>query len=144
MFSVKNKPKNTRPVVITSVSFEHVSPKESRRVDLYRTISGSHTGQEQDPSKWIKIASMKVPRQKFHYSDFILDTPITLQAGETVGLYIKAGENIILVNKQKKKTKLFDERVALAYGAAIMNEVFGTIAGKYTMNGVVTYSTALA
>ncbi|KAL7527967.1 hypothetical protein ACHAXR_004386, partial [Thalassiosira sp. AJA248-18] len=64
MLDITNKNQSTTAnsdIIITGLSFEHIAPKKHRIVDLYRT-AGSYTGREQDPEKWIKIASLKAPR----------------------------------------------------------------------------------
>ena len=142
MFSVKNKGRSSRGnVVITGVSFEHIAPKQSRIVELYRTVSGSYTGKEQDPAQWIKIASIKAPRLKFHYEEFVLDNPIILPKGETVGFYIKAEEKILVVSKNKRQngTPSQDGNVNLHCGSAIMNDRNPYMG--YSWNGLLSYST---
>lgn len=141
MFSVKNKIHgDAREVVITAISFEHLAATQSKIVELYRTVSGSHSGNEQDSSQWIKIESVKAPRRDFAFTDFVLGAPITLAKGEAVGFYIKTQENILLVGKDRQGIgETTADNVKLSYGCAVTDGMFGTITPQFYWNGAVTY-----
>jgi len=151
MFSVKNKNEQAlspRDIVITGVSFEHLSPKRHRGVKLYRTNGGSYTEAIGNPEsdQWFKISSEKVPKRNSHSEEFVLDTPVVLTAGETVVFYVKTEESILLVGKndhQQNVKSLTDDdgRLQLSYGSAIMRGSSGNVFEGYSWNGAVTYST---
>jgi len=143
MFSVKNrKLANTRDIIISRISFEHIAPKENRHVHLYLTSDFYHD-KVRDSKQWQKLASLKVPKKEFHYSEFVLDTPITLAKGAGVSFYVQAEENILLVAKSgdvESSTKN-DGRVRLIYGSSIASGSFGAALKGYSWNGEVSYST---
>lgn len=145
MFSVKHTYRTDRKIVINGLNFEHLSPKNDRKVHLYMTTTkGSHEGRESDSTQWTKVATVKVPKEKFHFMNIVLKTPITLTTGETVGFYITTTENILLVGKNLRKNDdpTDDNRVQLFCGSAIMNGKFGDPTNGYSWNGEVDYSTA--
>ena len=71
----------------------------------------------------------------------MLDNPIILPKGETVGFYIKAEEKILVVSKNKRQngTPSQDGNVNLHCGSAIMNDRNPYMG--YSWNGLLSYST---
>ena len=84
-----------------------------------------------------------MPRREFHFEEISLDTPIILSSEESVGLYLKTEENILLVGKNLQKNngpRTDDNEVQLVYGSVIMNYGIGTVMNGYSWNGAVAYS----
>jgi len=133
-FSVKNDIRsNSREVVITRISFEHLAPTRQKVVKLY-------SRKEEDPWQWVETASVKAPRRDFIFTEFVLETPITLAKGEAVGFYIKTQENILLVGKDSQRTReTYPADVQLSYGSALSNGLFGAVSEGFVWNGEVTY-----
>ena len=142
MFNVRNSNAAISEISITSISFEHLAAQQQRSVDLYRTIKSSYSGNEQSPSKWVKIASTDVPLKNFNTMEYFLDQPITLARGEIVAFYIKADENILLVRQKQEDEIPTANNVQLLYGSSIMNGGFGIPVSGYSWNGAVTFTAA--
>lgn len=142
MFNVRNANAATSEISITSISFEHLAAQQQRSVDLYRTFKNSYSGNEQNPSKWVKIATTDVPLKNFNTIEYVLDQPITLARGEMVAFYIKAEENILLVRQKLEDENPTANNVQLLYGSSIMNGSFGIPVSGYSWNGAVTFTSA--
>ena len=140
MFNVRNTNAAISEISITRISFEHLAPQQQRAVDLYRIIGSSYTGNEQNPSKWVKIATTNVPQMNFNTMEYVLDQPITLEAGEIVAFYIKTEENVLLVRQKREDENPTANNVQLLYGSSIMNGSFGIPVSGYSWNGAVTFT----
>ena len=136
MLDITNEAKKKMKVL--SVSFQHMEPKNHRSAELFCSI-GSHLGKEKDPSSWTKCGNTKIPRRDRVYTEFLLDTPIRLSYGETVGFYVKTVEPILVVKRDKEKHEKHDGKAGLFYGSAVKNEVMGTIEDGVIPNGNITY-----
>ena len=143
MFNVRNTNAAASEIIITRISFEHLAPQQQRAVDLYRIIGSSYSGNVQNPSKWVKIATTHVPQMNFNTMEFMLPTPITLIRGEIVAFYIKTEENVLLVRQKREDENLTANNVQLLYGSSIMNSSFGIPVSGYSWNGAVTFTAAL-
>ena len=140
MFNVRNTNAATSEISITRISFEHLAPQQEKSVDLYRTIRSSYSGNEQNPSRWVKIAIVEVPKLTFNTVEFALDNPITLSRGEIVAFYIQTEENILLVRQKQEDENPTVNKVQLLYGSSVMNGAFRTPVEGYSWNGEVTFS----
>ena len=136
MLDITNEAKKKMKVL--SVSFQHMEPKNHRSAELFCSI-GSHLGKEKDPSSWTKCGNTKIPRRDKVYTEFLLDTPIRLNYGETVGFYVKTVEPILVVKRDKERHEKHDGKAGLFYGSAVKNEVMGTIEDGVIPNGNITY-----
>jgi hypothetical protein len=142
MFNVRNTDSSTNEIDITRISFQHMSPTQQMTADLYRTINSSYAGNEQNAAKWVKIATVAVPKVsgREYTNEFVLDQPITLAIGETIAFYIETDENILVVRQKRDEPTPTAENVQLLYGSAILNGAFGIPVSGYSWNGAVTFT----
>lgn len=142
MFNVRNTETSTNEIDITRITFQHMSPTQQQYADLYRTINSSYAGNEQNPAKWIKIATVAVPKfsGQEYTNEFVLDQPVTLAIGETIAFYIKTDDNILVVRQKRDEPTPTANNVQLLYGSAILNSAFGIPVSGYSWNGAVTFT----
>ena len=76
----------------------------------------------------------------FNTMEYVLDQPITLEAGEIVAFYIKTEENVLLVRQKREDENPTANNVQLLYGSSIMNGSFGIPVSGYSWNGAVTFT----
>ena len=136
MLDITNEAKKKMKVI--SVSFQHTVPKNHRSAELFCSI-GSHLGKEKEPSSWTKCGNTKIPRRNKVYTEFVLESPIKLDYGETVGFYVKTVERILVVKRNKENHEKHDGKAGLFYGSAVKNEVMGTLEEGVIPNGDVRY-----